>query len=57
MTIWPKTATTSSANFRRSHPGVGLALYQGAHLGRPGRIDTRAVDAEHILIGGAAVPA
>lgn len=34
--------------------GAGLTLYQGAGLGRPCRIDTRAGAGEHILIGGAA---
>lgn len=51
------SATGVAAGALTVHLGVGLTLYQGAHLGRPCRIDTRAVDAEHILIGGAAVPA
>ena len=34
--------------------GAGLTLYQGAGLGRPCRLHTRAGGGEHILIGGAA---
>jgi predicted PhzF superfamily epimerase YddE/YHI9 len=50
------SATGVAAGALSVHLGIGLTLYQGAHLGTPCRLHTTLLD-ENILIGGKTEPA